>query len=514
MNGSPRQTRAPAPTVMDGPAVAAPTQVLTAKPTLAAAIALALLAVLQWVPGLDGYRPLSPREASPDGDPDRAALAPDSDTVGEAKLTKESGSRPELAQPEHATLPTAARGPIARHEDEGFVLPDVQAKEPPVPVEDPSGHALTGFYEALGRTRRKLDKAITRIAHYGDSIVVSDYVSGTLRRRMQDQFGDAGHGFLLMAGAWPAYHHNDVFRWASGGWTLSRIVGPLAADGYYGLGGVTFSAPPGARARFGTAKKGSYGRRVARFELVYLEQPGNCRFELMVDGKHHSEIEASGPSKQLRHRVIDVASGEHEFEVVVRAGTCRAFGAILEDQSPGVVLDAIGVQGARIRFLDKQDDAHWAEQLRLRRPDLMIFQFGANESADGFAYPMAEYHQTMLAVLQQSKRALPNAGCLVVGAMDRAHKKDDILVSLPIMPHLVREQRAAALEAGCAFFDTRQAMGGEGSMAKWVRAGMGQADYTHPSGYGAEILGNWLYRALIQGYNAHKGPERDAPAAP
>src|SRR5690606_8073623 len=107
--------------------------------------------------------------------------------------------------------------------------------------------------------------------------------------------------------------------------------------------------------------------------------------------------------------VISVPDGEHELEVVTQGGTTRMFGAVLERDVPGVVLDALGVQGARIRFLDKQDDEHWAEQLRWRAPNLLIYQFGANESGDGFAYPMSEYFSTMVAVLEQGKKALPNS---------------------------------------------------------------------------------------------------------
>ncbi len=90
-----------------------------------------------------------------------------------------------------------------------------------------------------------------------------------------------------------------------------------------------------------------------------------------------------------------------------------------------MVLDAIGVQGARVRFLDKVDDAQWAEQLKWRSPNLMIYEFGANESGDNFAYPMKDYHRTLKAVLEQGRKAVPEAGCLVLAAMDRAEKNGD-----------------------------------------------------------------------------------------
>ena len=128
----------------------------------------------------------------------------------------------------------------AKSGDDARILQAAEAKQleqaPPVPLLDPTGKALDGFFAALARTEQKQPGAITRIAHFGDSIIVSDYVSGTLRRKLQATFGDAGHGFVLIANAWPAYFHNDVSRYATAGFNVSRIVGPYAADGLYGLG--------------------------------------------------------------------------------------------------------------------------------------------------------------------------------------------------------------------------------------------------------------------------------------
>ncbi len=326
-------------------------------------------------------------------------------------------------------------------------------------------------------------------------------MSGTLRRKLQAQFGDAGHGYMLMANAWPAYFHNDVSRFASSGWMVSRIVGPLTPDGLYGLGGVTFRAPPGSRARFGTAKSGHYGRAVSRYEVSYLAQPGGGTMKLNLDGKPHSVIDTAANTVHVATVTVQVPDGEHELEVVTTKGSVRAFGVVMERDVPGVVLDAIGVQGARIRFLDKQDDAHWAEQLRWRKPNLLIYEFGANESGDGFAYPMADYHRTMVDVLRQGKKAVPEAGCLVIGAMDRAEKKGASLSTMPVIPAIVKEQKSASAEVGCAFFNTYEAMGGSGSMAAWVSRGLGQADLTHPTGSGSEVLASWIYRALMKEYN-------------
>jgi hypothetical protein len=136
----------------------------------------------------------------------------------------------------------------------------------------------------------------------------------------------------------------------------------------------------------------------------------------------------------------------------------------------------------------------------------LVFHFGANESGDGFAYSMADYNATMKVVLEQAKRAVPTASCLVVAAMDRARQVEDGMITVPVIPLIVEEQRKVAHEVGCAFWNTFEAMGGRGSMARWVRRELGQADLTHPTGAGAERLGNWLYAALLEGFERYRHP--------
>jgi lysophospholipase L1-like esterase len=472
------------------------------RPALAVVTLLLLGLIAQLSPAFERVR-LFTRPPPPPARPAPPMQAPVLE-VGESEIETETLARPELAQPEEPSLPRGARGPIAARDE--APLPSVDAQKPPIAIADATGNALDGFYADLEQTARKA--GITRVLHFGDSIVTSDYVSGTLRRKLQAQFGDAGHGFMLMANAWPAYFHNDVYRFASSGWLVSRVVGPLTADGLYGLGGVSFRAPPGSRARFGTAKSGRFGRAVSRFVIIYLEQPDGGTLRLNVDGKPWGALDTKGPEKKVAYHTLQVPDGEHELEVLTASGYSRAFGVVMERDVPGVVLDAIGIQGARIRFLDKHDDAHWAEQLRSRDPSLLLYQFGANESGDGFAYPMVDYNRTMRDVLRQGKRAVPEAGCLVVGAMDRAEKRGTELTSMAVIAAIVEEQRKASAAEGCAFFDTYRAMGGAGSMAAWVARGLGQADLTHPTGSGSEVLANWIYRALMQGYDAYLARRR------
>ena len=468
---------------------------LASKPVLAVATLLVLGAIAEVTPRLERFRILRPRVHVI-----REAPAPPSapPTVGEAELDRTTDSHPDLAQPEElGRIAPREHGPIAG--DEVPESPRSDADRSPVTIVD-EGRSLDRLFALLARAEHREAGAVGRIVFFGDSIVASDFGTGTLRRLLQQRFGDAGHGFVLAASAWPQYFHNDVYRFADKGFRVSRVVGPRAKDGLYGLGGVSFSGAPGLRSRIGTAKTGNYGRHVSRFQIAYLAQPGGGIVNVNLDGKLTQTLDTDGPEKRARFAEVRAPDGEHELELLTARGTTRFFGVVLERDGPGVVLDAVGLVGARIRTLDESDDAHFAEALIWRQPNLVTFQFGANESGDGFAYPMPEYHATMHALIEKVQAAVPAAGCLVIGAMDRARKEDGHLVTVPVIPLIVGEQRKVAAELGCAFYSAFDAMGGRGSMAAWVRKGFGAGDFTHPTSWGAEQLGKWIYSALMDRY--------------
>jgi lysophospholipase L1-like esterase len=63
-----------------------------------------------------------------------------------------------------------------------------------------------------------------------------------------------------------------------------------------------------------------------------------------------------------------------------------------------------------------------------------------------------------------------------------------------------------ALAHGAAFWNTFEAMGGEGAMIAWVHARpeLGGADLTHPTPLGAEVLGNMMANAMIRALETQK----------
>ncbi|MDP9000467.1 MAG: hypothetical protein M3O46_10195 [Myxococcota bacterium] len=369
-------------------------------------------------------------------------------------------------------------------------------------IEDPGGHALDAFFSRLARTLGKDPGAVTRILHYGDSTIASDYISGTVRRRLQARFGDAGHGFILIANPWQWYFHNDVLHGSDGEWKASRLAGPTAADGLYGLGGVSFSSYGGDRAWFATPVRGDFGRRASRFDLYYLEQPGGGDVELSVRGGGTVRFSTRGDVKVSRVRSVSVADGEAKLAVrAVGRGPVRLFGVAIERDQPGVVYDALGSHAAMAVYWQKQNRDHWKEQLALRDPSLIVLQYGTNES-DLWRVDRDEYERVLTDLVDEMRDIAKGASLLIVSPLDRAEHRDGKLVTKRVILDLVAIQKRVALARGAAFWNTFEAMGGEGAMARWsrTRPQLGGEDLTHPTPLGAEVIGDMLSNAIVEAF--------------
>ncbi|HEY2842297.1 MAG TPA: hypothetical protein VGJ09_01555, partial [Bryobacteraceae bacterium] len=98
---------------------------------------------------------------------------------------------------------------------------------------------LDRFYAAL------LKGGTVRILHYGDSPTTGDLITADARALFQQQFGDAGAGFVLIAKPWAWYYHRGVDM-DSSHWTIEVAGATEVKDGLHGLGGVSFVGTPGA----------------------------------------------------------------------------------------------------------------------------------------------------------------------------------------------------------------------------------------------------------------------------
>jgi lysophospholipase L1-like esterase len=186
-------------------------------------------------------------------------------------------------------------------------------------------------------------------------------------------------------------------------------------------------------------------------------------------------------------------------------GGVRLFCVALERDAPGIVYDALGSHAAMAVYWQRQDKQHWADQLALRDPALIVFQYGTNES-DLWKLDRDEYEVALAGLIDELHEVAPKASLLVVAPLDRAQEKGGLVATKPVILDLVAIQRRVATTHGAAFWCTFDAMGGRDSMARWMRAHpqLGGSDMTHPTPLGAEVLGDMMVDALVTAYEASR----------
>lgn len=368
-------------------------------------------------------------------------------------------------------------------------------------IEDPSG-AMTSFYDALLATAERRPGAITRVAHYGDSSIAGDGITSTVRRRLQQRFGDAGHGFILITRGSMPYRHLDVFHEASGQWRLRQLVRASLSSHRYGYGGVQFRSVAGGRARFGSSDRGPVGGAVSRFELWFLRHPRGGRVDMRVDDGERVEVSTRGDALEDDWHAIEVPEGDHRLELrTIGGGESRLYGMVLEADGPGVVYDSLGMVGARARRMLGYDVSHFRRQHAHRGTNLVVLGFGGNDADD--PRDAEEFEEDFRRVAHLVRTARPDTACLLMAPLDQARRgARGGIHTIEQVPIIVAAMRRAARAEGCAFFDTFEAMGGEGAMRDWWRAEprLAFGDFRHATPAGYRVIGNMFYKALLKGF--------------
>ncbi|HXM45831.1 MAG TPA: hypothetical protein VN924_31635, partial [Bryobacteraceae bacterium] len=233
----------------------------------------------------------------------------------------------------------------------------LQLDERPDPVIDRPG-TLVPFFERLYRLSIG-DNPTVHILHFGDSHTASDDWTGVLRDLFQNRFGNGGAGFSLAGIPFKGYRRFDVHGGASKAWDPAGLR-TGEGDGLFGLGGVSISTDRIGQTIYLDAD-------CASVELDYLQQPGGGRVALSDNGATVNESSTEG-SLAPGFLAYATSPGRHRIT--------------LEKQKTGVVYDSIGLNGASVSVPALIfNESHWAEELRHRNPDLVILNYGTNESS-------------------------------------------------------------------------------------------------------------------------------------
>ncbi|MFO0747913.1 MAG: GDSL-type esterase/lipase family protein [Myxococcota bacterium] len=398
-----------------------------------------------------------------------------------------------------------------------------------MPIENPRGqHALAHFFHALEDTARRVDDPDTatredqaRIVVFGASHVAGDMFTSVIRDRLKARYGDAGIGFVVPANPWRDYYNHDANISFSDGWDSWWVSKKHDRDdNRYGLAGVTFqSSTAWTWAKVSTSRENEFGRNIDHIEVWFWRQPKGGDFVVELDGRRAKRVKTKpNPKKHeaegLAYWTLDVPYGRHEVKLKpVGNGPVMFFGMALDSKKSGVVMDSMGINGARATDQMQWDAGIFTEQLQRRDPDLVILAYGTNDIGDD--EPIREYEKKLDIVVNRVHSAVPQASCLFIGPSDRPVKVEtqdedgeEVLMfqRRPRQSQVIDVQKEVAHRYGCGYWNWAAAMGGDLSMLRWVHADTPFAtpDYVHMTKAGYQRIADLFWDAFMGPYDLER----------
>jgi lysophospholipase L1-like esterase len=351
--------------------------------------------------------------------------------------------------------------------------------------------SLDAFVNALEETNQ--GKAHTRTIVFGNSLIASDHIVDIIRETMVAQFGDGGRGFLL------ADRMADYGRRTRTGITRKGFSTFNLGQGDFGvyphgLPGVLHVTTKAASTRW-------LARGASRARLFWWDHPKASPFSLWIDG---SKVLDVTPQKNKKSRIesVDVPAGAKNLIFkTARKGTVL-YGASLEREKPGFILDTFGVVASDASLFLKTDLSVLQAQLSAVNPNLVMLMLGGNE-IKRVAWGRSSTKKVradLTRFIRRIKKIVPQSGCLLVGPLENVRGKNHRrpFATRPQVSLVNNIQREVALEEGCAFYDLFQAMGGSGAMKRMSKKNLLHDDLVHPKGRGLDIPGTLIVSALFQ----------------
>lgn len=350
-----------------------------------------------------------------------------------------------------------------------------------------NSQALDSFYNKLAVLKRTR-KGVVRIVHIGDSHIQADILSGTVRNKLQDFFGNAGRGLVFPYQLAKSNAPTDIFSSSNITWHYNRLAHPEIP---------TTNGVSGFCIKTDTA--------VAVAISLSLKQPSNhLQFFFDSSGLSPVKWELHAGDKKIALTVNDSAFSRQiflqqsvdSFSVTSSdtVNTRQFFGVSLDNSSAGVIYNTIGVNGATYSEFNIAP-LFW-KQLGALDADLYIISMGTNEARKPSIAEDSFKNQVLL-FIQNIKTVSPNAAVLITTAAD-SYKNEKYNVELDEINCLLSQVCA---QNNIPVWDMYNITGGHQSADCWRDNKCMAKDLIHymPSGY--QIQGDIFFNALAKGYN-------------
>ncbi|HUR67142.1 MAG TPA: hypothetical protein VMZ03_12400 [Chitinophagaceae bacterium] len=355
-------------------------------------------------------------------------------------------------------------------------------------LEQPS---LTSFLQKLQELKAGKKRKV-RIAYFGDSMIEGDLLTQTVRKLLQQNFGGSGVGFVPITSQVSKFRQTVIHNY-SGGWQDESFKSGNTGKLY--LSGHLFR---------GTGDWVQMIDQTITDSIAVIEKSlicGNASGTVSITVNNNS-FDLNAPN--TLNRVVMATDRNKGIKLSVADERLPVYGVSFETAS-GVFVDNFSFRGITgIEFA--RIDSAFMKAIAANNPyDLIIFQYGVNLLFRPNDRNFNWYAKAMLPVVRKIRNCFAKTDFLLVSTADRAFRYGGEYKSAVGIDSLIRIQATVAYETGSSFYNQFASMGGTNSIVDWAKRdpSLANKDYVHPNHRGAEVLGTYLYEAMMTEYNKY-----------
>lgn len=356
------------------------------------------------------------------------------------------------------------------------------------------------FYDRIAAAQK--DGKLVRVLHYGDSQIEADRVTGALRTKLQENFGGCGIGWLPVTEV--SIARNNVLRETSGSWSRDELKQKNNSV-RMGFGGIVNNySGSSATVKLRVNKQSAALQQQADVLKVFYRGSGQTASLAVRSGNTEIGKQVLGGTSFAAASVDLPQRSWSDLKLDFTGPKSPEIYGLSLDAKSGVAVDNISLRGSSAVEFTSMDTSFFGTQMSNLDPGLIVLEFGLNVApyvTDDYSY----YEKQLVKQLGMIRRQAPQAAVLVVGISDASRKKNGKYESYPNLEKIRNAQRNAAEKTGCAFWDLRAVMGGNGSMEDWSKKKLCEKDHMHFSNDGAALVGGKLYDALMRDYTRLTG---------
>ena len=366
------------------------------------------------------------------------------------------------------------------------------------------------FFDPLFREMEEAQaqERTVRVLHYGDSQLEGDRISADVRQGLQERFGGRGTGFFPVLGNVPSA---SVAKNASGAFVHYTMYGDSttlrAGHNRYGMLAQVVQLSGGGSMNIHVTRSKTARELVKSFSSVsvlYGRPSRDFSIKVVSDTlkpRVTQETGESGVVLQTWHFSRPVEKASLQFK-----GSAEIYG-VSTDGEGGVAVDNVPLRGCSGTIFTRISKPLMTESLAMADVRLIILQVGGNYMPVTRSTKVIEQYQAQIASqIQYFHEAAPQARILFIGPSDMGKSVNGRVVTWPRLPEMVDSLKATALRNNAAYWDLYRMMGGENSMAQWVKHSPALAgpDYIHFTTAGAQKVGETLTRSLLTYYDFYQ----------